>query len=249
MYLSGGSSLASSAAAVTAGSTSFLTPPLGAPTSVTEISAISQAVPLLDVAGTYAKFVSAPLAANTDVVGVPTVTLRLSAPLSATAGALDPAGQLTLFFKLEDISPGGTATLPDRLISPTRIASTDDPVTITLPGIVHRFAAGDRIALVIAGSDAAYRASIVPTRVTISTGPSTPGALTLPVAPQSSYGPLAFASVPATRHARHHKRHVKRRAKHHGARRVQAAAAGSSPAQPSPSQLGPSPKSRGRGAG
>jgi predicted acyl esterase len=199
MYLSGSDGLVSSPAAVSSGKASLITPPLGAPLSVTEISAVSQTVPLVDVPGTYAKYESPPLTAATDVVGIPRVTVQVSAPTMQLLGGLDPAGGMTLFFKLEDIAPNGTVTLPDRLISPARFADLDSPVTVTLPGIVHQFPAGDRIALIIAGSDAAYRGDPLPTPVTITTSPADPGALTLPVASAGSHTALVFAKAPARR--------------------------------------------------
>jgi ABC-2 type transport system ATP-binding protein len=56
-------------------------------------------------------------------------------------------------------------------------------VTVTLPAIVHRFAAGHRLRLVIAGSDAAYRGSPLAASVTVLTDPRDPGTLTVPVVP------------------------------------------------------------------
>jgi predicted acyl esterase len=94
---------------------------------------------------------------------------------------------LGLFVKLEDIAPDGSATLPDRLVAPARFPDTGAPVTVTLPGIVHEFRAGDRIALLIAGSDASYFQPYLNTPVTISTDPAAPGVLDLPVAASSSY--------------------------------------------------------------
>jgi len=67
--------------------------------------------------------------------------------------------------------------LPDRLIAPARFPDTGAPVTVTLPGIVHEFPAGDRIALVIAGSDASYFQPYLNTPVTISTDSAAPGSL------------------------------------------------------------------------
>ncbi|HTX47566.1 MAG TPA: CocE/NonD family hydrolase [Solirubrobacteraceae bacterium] len=204
LYLSGSDALTGTRNAVKSGSASFVTPAAGAPMSVTELSAVSQNVPLFDAPGTYAEFESAPLTRATDVVGIPMVTLRISAPLATPLSPLDPAGGLALFFKLEDISPTGVATLPDRLISPARFADLDGPVTVSLPGIVHQFAAGDRFALIVAGSDAAYRGETFAQPVTISSDPADPGTLTLPVATAGSYTPIQFARAPK-RHA-HHRR-------------------------------------------
>ncbi len=101
-----------------------------------------------------------------------------------------------LFFKLYDLSPSGYITLPDKLIAPVRIPSTGATIHVDLPGIVHRFAAGDRIALVVASGDQAYRGNVIAGPVTISTSPSAPGVLHLPVADASAYGPVGYASTP-----------------------------------------------------
>jgi predicted acyl esterase len=55
------------------------------------------------------------------------------------------------------------------------------PVTIELPGIVHRFEPGHRLAVVLAGGDMAYRGSTAPQPVTLTTGPGRTQQLTLPV--------------------------------------------------------------------
>jgi putative CocE/NonD family hydrolase len=181
--LSGSDTLAASRGAVRSGTASFVTPAAGAPTSVTEISALSQDVPLFDAPGTYAQYTSAPLTADTDVVGPPRATLAISVPVAVPGpvGAVAPAALPSLFLKVQDVAPDGTVTQPGRLVAPIRPRSLDGDVTVTLPAIVHRFAAGHRVRLVVAGSDAAYRGSPTPTAVTITTARSAPGALTLPV--------------------------------------------------------------------
>jgi predicted acyl esterase len=168
---------------VAAGSASFVTPPAGAPTSVTEISALSQDVPLFDAPGTFAQYTSAPLTADTDVVGPPRARLRISVPAAAPGalGGAAPAALPTLFLKVQDVAPDGSVTQPGRLVAPIRPAGFGEPVDVTLPAIVHRFAAGHRVRLVVAGSDAAYRGSPLPAAVTIATDPQHPSALTLPV--------------------------------------------------------------------
>jgi predicted acyl esterase len=157
----------------------FVTPPAGAPTSVTEISALSQDVPLFDAPGTFAQYTSAPLAADTDVVGSPRATLRIAAVGAGGAvGTLAPAALPTLFLKVQDVAPDGTVTQPGRLVAPIRLASLAKPIDVTLPAFVHRFAPGHRIRLVVAGSDAAYRGSLLPAVITVTAGAD---ALRLPV--------------------------------------------------------------------
>ena len=92
--------------------------------------------------------------------------------MAVTQGA-GPAGELVVYAKVYDVGPGGAVELPRRLIAPVRVADVTKPVTIELPGIVHRFAAGHRLAIVLAGGDLAYRGSTAPQQVALTTGGST----------------------------------------------------------------------------
>src|SRR3954447_20423341 len=198
LYLSGGDSLVGDPSKVTAGSTSFTTPAAGAPTSYTETSALDQDQPVTDARGTFAQFAGEPLAADLDVAGVPTADVTVTAPtFAANASTTGAPGLLTLFFKLYDIKPDGTVVLAHRLIAPVRIADYTSPVHVELPGIVHRLAKGDRIALTIAASDAAYRGTNVVGPVTISTDPSAPGVVTLPVVGSADQRAVAAAPLAA----------------------------------------------------
>jgi predicted acyl esterase len=71
--------------------------------------------------------------------------------------------------------------VPNRLISPVRVADVGRPVSVELPAIVHRFEAGHRLVLVLAGGDMAYRGSNARHAVTLTTDPGTPQTLVLPV--------------------------------------------------------------------
>ena len=125
------------------------------------------------------------------MIGVPTADVSVSAPTfeDATAAGGAPS-ELVLFFKLYDIKPDGTIVLAHRLIAPVRIADFTHRVHVQLPGIVHRFAKGDRIALTVAASDAAYRGNNTSGPVTISTSPANPGLLKLPVVAASAQKPV-----------------------------------------------------------
>jgi predicted acyl esterase len=198
--LSGTNALVSQGAPVQTGQSTFATTAAGAPTSYSEISAVeSNEEPgqePYDVPGSDAEYETPPLSANTDVIGLPTVQVNVSAPVQAVSSIGGTAGDLVLFFKLYDLSPSGFITLPDKLIAPVRIPASGGTIHVDLPGIVHRFPAGDRIALVIAGGDEAYRGNNVAGPVTISTSPSDPGVLHLPVADTGSYGPVVYAQGP-----------------------------------------------------
>jgi predicted acyl esterase len=56
------------------------------------------------------------------------------------------------------------------------VADPTRPVRVDLPGIVHRFAAGHRLRLVVASGDLNYRGGLAAAPVTIASP-----ALTLPV--------------------------------------------------------------------
>jgi ABC-2 type transport system ATP-binding protein len=87
-----------------------------------------------------------------------------------------------VFAKLYDVAPDGTQTLVHRLISPARVADVTQPVTIELPGIVHRVETGHRLRLVLAATDAAYKNAYPVQPVTLaSTAGGTEQTLTLPV--------------------------------------------------------------------
>ena len=75
-----------------------------------------------------------------------------------------------LFAKVLDVATDGTATLIKGQVAPIRIADAGKPVHVTLPGIVHRFAKGHQIRVVIAGASPNYRGGLTPTPVTIAGG-------------------------------------------------------------------------------
>jgi predicted acyl esterase len=196
LYLSGSNALVSAPGQVAAGSAAFTTPAAGAPTSYTETSAVDQSSPVTDAPGTFAEFTGQPLASDLDVIGVPTADVTVSAPtFENAASAAGAPGELVLFFKLYDIKPDGTVVLAHRVISPVRIADFTHQVHVELPGIVHRFAKGDRIALTVSASDAAYRGNNTPGPVTIATDPARPSVVTLPVVPAAQQLPVTASAL------------------------------------------------------
>lgn len=180
-YLSGNGQLVTGAGHIQSGSQSFLTPPAGFPTSASGIDAFSPNVPPdVNLPGTFASWTGAPLAAPVDVVGQPTLDVRVQAPTAVATSLLGPAGQLVLFAKVYDVAPDGTESLVHNLIAPVRVADPTAPVHVTLPGIAHEFAAGHSIRVMLASGDLNYRAGLVATPVTVATG-DTGQVLRLPV--------------------------------------------------------------------
>ncbi|MCW2807031.1 MAG: family peptidase [Marmoricola sp.] len=170
------------------GSSQFAVTPAG--TSYSETSGVEGSTvdrPISDTPGTFAAYTSPALRKDAVLVGSPRLTVRLDAPVAATAQSGGPAGQLILIAKLYDVAPDGTQTLQHRLVSPARIKDVTKPVTIELPGVAQRFAAGHRIRLVIAGGDLAYATNTVAQPVTVTTGPTPPGTLELPLLSAPSF--------------------------------------------------------------
>jgi putative CocE/NonD family hydrolase len=183
LYLTGNDALTTSKSSVKAGSASYANAG-PAPTSYSETSGVEGSTvnnPPSDAPGTFAAFTSPVLKSPADVVGSPCVQLHLTAPVAAQSQAGGPSGQLVLFAKVYDVAPDGTKVLKNRLIAPLRVSDVTKTVSLKLPGIVHRFATGHRIQVVVAASDAAYANNTVPEPVTITTSPLAPSTLTLPM--------------------------------------------------------------------
>lgn len=181
-YLSGKDALTRDKTAIQAGSAQFTTPPPGAPASYSEIAAVDPGKAPFDGPGTFAAFTTPALAEDLDVVGIPRVSLHLSAPgFAASQTSGNPATKLILFVKLYDVDgAGANPVLVRKLISPIRVADVTAPVAVQLPGIVHRFAAGHRLQLVVAASDLAYKNNNVVGPVAVTVDPRTPDVLVVP---------------------------------------------------------------------
>ncbi|GAB3655941.1 hypothetical protein GCM10027596_09560 [Nocardioides korecus] len=190
LLLSGQDALVPSSFPVAYGTDTFAATPLGtsySETSGLEGSTVNQDV--RDTPGTFAAWTTPVLPRSTVVVGSPRLTVNISAPVAAAAQSSGPAGHLVLFAKLYDVAPDGTEKLQHRLISPVRVDDVTKPVTIELPGVAQRFAAGHRIRLVLAAGDLAYANNDTPQEVSVTTSAAAPGRLTLPVVGGLSFSP------------------------------------------------------------
>ena len=177
-YLSGNGDqgeLVPSPLSVTSGSQALLTPPAGPPTSLDPADVLGSyvpgvAVPELDVAGTYVAWKTPVLTTPVNVAGSPVLTLKILAPTAALTQATGPAGQLVLFPKVVDIGPDGKALPIKGQISPIRVPDVTKPIVVTMPAIVHQFAAGHRLGLVVAGGSLNFRGNLVPVLVQVLSG-------------------------------------------------------------------------------
>src|SRR3954470_9443696 len=175
VYLSGADQLASSRSAVKSGSADFASIPSASGGGNGFVEA-----PVPDAPGTFASYETAPLARNTDIVGIPHLRIRIDAPSFGPVQDESPLTKLILFAKLLDVDAGGATTLPRNLLSASRVADVNKPVDIELPGIVHRFPKGHRIRLVVSTSNSTNRGNTVSGPVSILTDSGHPGTLTLP---------------------------------------------------------------------
>jgi ABC-2 type transport system ATP-binding protein len=175
IFLSGTNQLVPARTSVSSGAAGFAAVPgaTGSGGSFTQ-------VPGADAPGTFAAYDTAPLAADTDIVGIPKLTVRLDAPVFAQSQSQDPATKLVLFVKLLDVDDKGTTTLPRNQVSAVRVGDVTKPVEIELPGIVYRFAKGHRMRLVVSTGNSTNRGNNVAGPVSIATSQAAPGTLTIP---------------------------------------------------------------------
>ncbi|MDO9408535.1 CocE/NonD family hydrolase [Patulibacter sp.] len=198
LELSGDGTLQPSGGAVQAGTPAFGTTAAGLPTGYTTFALSQLGYQPVDLPGTSTSFVSAPLAADTDVVGLPSVRLRITPGLSGVTDAvLGDLGRAFAYVRLEDVAPDGSAFLPGEQIASVRVPADGRATTVGLPGVVHRFAKGHRLRLVVAGGDLAHRGNLVPTPLSVKIDPSDPSPLQLPVVPDADQAPLVRAAAPA----------------------------------------------------
>lgn len=187
-YLSAADQLVTSRTSVQPGSTTWTNPGAGAPASYSEVSGLEGQVDLpdgvttpYDTPGTFGAWTTPAQTKPLTVVGSPTLDVRFDSPAVALTQKAGPSGQLQVFAKLYDVAPDGSKTLVHKLISPVRVADVTQPVHIELPAVVHRVAAGHRLQLVLASTDAAYKNAYAVQPVTVHTSPAAPAVLRVPV--------------------------------------------------------------------
>jgi ABC-2 type transport system ATP-binding protein len=120
--------------------------------------------------------------------------------LGSTTVSLDVAaetGELQLFARLSEVVPGGRATIIGSLVAPVRIErlSTDldapTRVTLTIPDVVHRIAAGNRLRLTLSTTDQSFANLREPGTVALR-----PSSIELTLRGEGLVPALAAGSVP-----------------------------------------------------
>ncbi|MEV0126515.1 CocE/NonD family hydrolase [Streptomyces sp. NPDC050703] len=184
LYLSGDGKLVDDRAKVARGSREYrnrLVPTSHSESSLAGMLGLRDPAPY-DRKGTYLDWTTEPFTDAVDVVGTPRARLKVISPRTERVQhSGDAADKLVLFAKLYDVAPDGTRTLVHRLVSPVRVPDVTKPFTVSLPGIVHRYAKGHRLRLVVAASDGAYGGNKGVKPVTVTSAPGDTGTLDLPV--------------------------------------------------------------------
>ena len=169
-----GTNALTGAAPLLSGSQTFITTVAGLPTSTNPIDVLGSIAPIpvpeIDLPGTYAQWNTAALTSPVTVVGSPVVHLTVSDPIAGLTQGAGPIGQVVLFLRLQDVAPDGTASDIYASIAPIRVPNVNAPFTVTMPGIVHQFASGHTLRLILAGGSTNYRGGMLPSSVTINGG-------------------------------------------------------------------------------
>jgi ABC-2 type transport system ATP-binding protein len=155
-----------------AGAATLFTPAGGLPAALTSIPGLGPVGNLaglaglgtvVDVPGQHVAFTSQPLDQPALLLGPATLTLDIAAE----------TGEAQLFVRLSAVAPGGLTTIIGSSFTPVRLERVpSDPgrpmrVGITLPDIVHRLEAGERLRLTIATTDQAFATLRTPGTVCI----------------------------------------------------------------------------------
>jgi ABC-2 type transport system ATP-binding protein len=168
-----------------AGTKSITNPAGGRPAAVSSLpgaGAVSDLAGALgfELPGQSASWETPALQATREILGQGTFTVHVAST----------TGEAVLFTKVEDVSPDGSATLPNGQLAPIR--TRNGTVAIPLPALAHVIPAGHRIRISVGTTDLAYAGPVSPAAYTLS-DPQ----LALPLVPLSKakgYGGLALVS-------------------------------------------------------
>jgi ABC-2 type transport system ATP-binding protein len=170
----GNKTLSTSSKHIDATAQSFVTPAAGAPTSLNRVDVVGsyskQGPSETDSPANSATWDGTKLNRAMVVVGSPRLTLKVDSPTAAGTQSQGPGGQLVLFVKVKDVAANGSGHLIKALEAPIRVANVSKPFTVQLPGIVHRFAKGHHLELIVASGSPNYRGGMTSNPVSIAGG-------------------------------------------------------------------------------
>ncbi|GGG24405.1 hypothetical protein GCM10007304_42810 [Rhodococcoides trifolii] len=128
-------------------------------------------IPRVSLPGGAVRWTGAPLTGPVDVVGSPVLTI-----------GPHTTGRCTVFVTLLDVGPDGIGRTIHGLAAPAVLTGAGTAVSVSLPGIVHRFDTGHRIAVEITASDPSFAGGPGPADVTWAQSDAS-NELSLPVVP------------------------------------------------------------------
>ncbi|GAC1366839.1 MAG: hypothetical protein NVSMB32_11560 [Actinomycetota bacterium] len=131
-------------------------------------------LPPFDIPGQNVSFETTPLTHPLQAVGSPRLALRISSSTS----------EMVAFVKLYDVATDATLALPGGLVGVLHATGLSPgvpkDVEVTLPPLVRRFQAGERVRLVLAATDSAYTNQRAAAAYSITIDPAAGIVLTLP---------------------------------------------------------------------
>jgi ABC-2 type transport system ATP-binding protein len=185
---------------VMGGEASLANPPLGEPAAYSEIPNFSGPssspgsvgfAPPTEIPTQHAVFDTPPFEVDTEFVGVPRASLRLS--------HLAPTGDVRFFLKIYDVDPDGGLTLLRRQVAPARVpdaALEAGPVGVHAIGNSWLFRKGHSLRIVVATTDQAYYNQKVADAVTLSSTGDAPSTIDLPLRSLTADDPMPLPAPP-----------------------------------------------------
>ncbi len=158
-------------------SVTLSSPPGGQPAALSSLpgaGALVGFLPATDIPGQHVAITSAPLTADTTLLGPPRLSLRVGSSLAGdqpdepgpgdtddppddpVAMLLDDGGEARLFVKLTDVAANGSTTLIHQAVTPVRATSLPSELAVELPDLAYRLQADHRLRVTIATTDQAF---------------------------------------------------------------------------------------------
>ncbi|MGZ6793869.1 MAG: S15 peptidase family protein, partial [Mycobacteriales bacterium] len=141
-----------------------------------------------DLPGQTASWQTAPLARTRELLGAGSLRVHVT---SST-------GEAVLFAKVLDVSPSGSAKIPNGQVAPIRLTGVGGAgrdVTLALPALAHVVPAGNRVRVALAATDLGYAGPLSPASYDVRL--DTASGVALPLVTLSAakgYGALALVS-------------------------------------------------------
>jgi ABC-2 type transport system ATP-binding protein len=164
-------------------------PPGGQPAALSALpgaGTLAGFLPATDIPGQHVALDSAPMTADTTLLGPPTMSLQVReaegsrATMDPPAAVLGDGGEVRVFVKLTDVASDGSTILIHQGVTPVRATSLPVDLEVELPDLAYRLRTDHRLRVTIATTDQAFtnRLDGASTRLVVGDGAAS---LRLPV--------------------------------------------------------------------